>query len=72
LVGEPERRSVVSYRQRWEDNITNEMGCGLDSSGPGQCTVAGPCELSGTIKGEEFLDELVDYQFLKEDLPSRN
>jgi hypothetical protein len=39
----------------------NSVGrCGLDAHGSGQGPVAGPCEhgneLSGSIKGSEFLD----------------
>jgi hypothetical protein len=37
--------------------------CGLNASGPGQGRVAGSCEHSneppGSIKGREFLDQLV-------------
>jgi hypothetical protein len=45
--------------------------CGLDSSGSGQVPVAGSyehdIELSVSIKGEEFLDQLSKYQFFKKD-----
>jgi hypothetical protein len=40
-------------------------GCGLDSSGCGYEPVVDSCEhgnkLSGSIKGEEFLDKLSNY-----------
>jgi hypothetical protein len=43
----------------------------LDSAGSGWGSVAGYCEdsneLSGFIKGGEFLDRLSDHQLLKED-----
>jgi hypothetical protein len=45
--------------------------CELDSSGPGLEQVAGSRvhgdELSGSIKGGEFLDKLSDCQLLKKD-----
>jgi hypothetical protein len=45
--------------------------CGLDSCGSGEGPVAGCCEdgnePSGSIRGEEFRDQLSDYLLLKED-----
>ena len=45
--------------------------CGLDWAGPGQGQVADACEwgneLSGSIKGGEFLDQLQTSQLLKKD-----
>jgi hypothetical protein len=43
----------------------------MDSSGPGQGSVAGSCEHvnenCSSIKGRKFLDRLNDYYFLKKD-----
>jgi hypothetical protein len=43
--------------------------CGLDSSSSRQGQVAGWCEscneISGSIKGGEFTDQLRDYQLVK-------
>jgi hypothetical protein len=47
------------------------LGCSLDSSGSGQGPVAGCCEHgekpSGSTKGREFINQMIDYQLLKED-----
>jgi hypothetical protein len=42
--------------------------CGFDSSGKGQGSIAGPCEhgnvLLCSIEGEEFLEQVSNYQLL--------
>ena len=64
LVGKPEgRRPLGRPRRRWVDNIKmdlQEVGCGLDWTGPGKRQVADACECgnetSGSVKCGEFLD----------------
>jgi hypothetical protein len=60
VVGNPEgTRSLRRSRRRWEDNISMTMvGC----CGHGY-------EPSGFINGGEFLDQLSDYQLLKDYSP---
>jgi hypothetical protein len=76
LVGRSKRkRPFGRTKHRWEVNIMNincygNSTCGLDPSGSSQGSVTGSCELgdtrSGSIKVGEFLDNLSDYQLLKE------
>jgi hypothetical protein len=80
LFGKPKEKSPLERPgHRWEgSNIKINFreigwvrGCGLDSSGSGQRPMAGSCEhgyeLTGSIKGGRFLDQLNNYQLLKED-----
>jgi hypothetical protein len=59
---------------KWILNIV--WRCGLDSYGSEHRLVARSYEYGnkhfGSIKGEEFLDWLIDYYFLKEESAPRN
>jgi hypothetical protein len=61
-------------KHRWDDNIwigLKEIGCGLDSKGPGEGPVAGWCEYKNLrcVRGKEFLWYLSDYWLLKDSVP---
>jgi hypothetical protein len=63
-------------RRAWEDGIRKDLrgsrvgSCGLDACGSGYGPVAGSCEhgndISGSLRGGEFLEYLSDYQLLKD------
>jgi hypothetical protein len=64
FLSESLKRPLGGHRRIWEDIIGltgSRVGtCGLDASGSGQGSAVGSCEhgneLSGSIKGREFLD----------------
>jgi hypothetical protein len=68
FVQKPEGKILLHRpRRRWEGNIQMSsknmiIGCGLYSSGPGDGPQAGSCEnsneLSRSLKGGKFLDQL--------------
>jgi hypothetical protein len=60
----------IKLKGRREDNIKIDVICGPDSNGEGQDPMASSCENGdehfGSIKGGQYLDQLRNYQFLKE------
>ena len=83
LVGKPEgKRPLGRPRPRWENNIKMDLqvvrcgGHGLDraSSGQGQLLGTGKCRNvpSGSIKFEDFLDQLKTLQLFQKDSAARS
>jgi hypothetical protein len=67
LVGKPEgKRPLERPRRRWEDGIKMDLGesgwgCGVDSPGSGERSLAGCCVCGDEPSGSGAM-ELVSYQ----------